>query len=49
MFQQRLTSNIRVNVGMVSYGHVTGDIGYQPTKGLKWKGNRAITQRQLVV
>ncbi|XP_060191985.1 uncharacterized protein LOC132621661 [Lycium barbarum] len=28
---------------------VTGDIGYKPSKGLKWKGTKAVTQRQLQV
>ncbi|XP_018622993.2 uncharacterized protein [Nicotiana tomentosiformis] len=32
---------------VINSAHVTGDIGYQPTKGLKWKGKTAITQRQL--
>ena len=26
-----------VNTGVVSSAHVTGDIGFKPTKGLKWK------------
>ena len=34
---------------MVSSAHVTGDIGFKPTKGLKWKGKQAMTQRQLQV
>ena len=28
---------------------MTGDIGFKPTKGLKWKGKQAMTQRQLQV
>ena len=34
---------------MVSFAHVTGDIGFKPTKGLKWKGKQAMTQRELQV
>ncbi|OIT01092.1 hypothetical protein A4A49_19934 [Nicotiana attenuata] len=30
---------------VINSAHVTGDIGYQPTKGLKCKGKTAITQR----
>ncbi|KAM3267481.1 hypothetical protein P3S67_032318 [Capsicum chacoense] len=43
----RLASNRRVNTGIMSSAHVTGDIGYQPTKELKWKNLCAVTQRQL--
>ena len=32
---------------MVSSAHVTGDIGFKPTKGLKCKGKQAMTQREL--
>ncbi|XP_060178898.1 uncharacterized protein LOC132609080 [Lycium barbarum] len=46
---QRLPSKRRVNTGVRSSAHVTGDIGYQPTKGLKWKGKQAVTQRELRV
>ena len=34
---------------MVSFAHVTSDIGFKPTKGLKWKGKHAMTQRKLQV
>ena len=34
---------------MVSSAHVTGDIGFKPTKGLKWKGKKFMTQRELQV
>ena len=34
---------------MVISLHVTGDIGFKPTKGLKWKGKQAMTQRKLQV
>ena len=34
---------------MVSSAHVTGDIGFKPTKGLKWKGKKSMTQRELQV
>ena len=34
---------------MVSSAHVTGDIGFKPTKGRKWKGKQAMTQRELQV
>ena len=34
---------------MVSSVHVTGDIGFKPTKGLKWKGKQAMTQREIQV
>ncbi|KAM3382473.1 hypothetical protein P3S68_008047 [Capsicum galapagoense] len=46
---QGLTSSRRVNTGIMSSAHVTDDIGYQPTKGLKWKNLRVVTQRQLQV
>ncbi|KAM3289922.1 hypothetical protein P3S67_018211 [Capsicum chacoense] len=46
---QGLASSRRVNTGIMSSTHVTGDIGYQPTKGLKWKNLRAVTQRKLQV
>ncbi|KAM3304230.1 hypothetical protein P3S67_015262 [Capsicum chacoense] len=46
---QGLASSRRVNTGIMSLAHVTGDIGYQPTKGLEWKNLRAVTQRQLQV
>lgn len=26
---------------------MTGDLGYAPSKGLKWKGKKAITRSQL--
>ncbi|KAH0710930.1 hypothetical protein KY284_012357, partial [Solanum tuberosum] len=35
---QGLSSSRRVNSGVVSSAHVTGDISFKPTKGLKWKG-----------
>ena len=34
---------------MVSSAHVTGDISFKPTKGLKWKGKQVMTQRELQV
>ena len=34
---------------MVSFAHMTGDIGFKPTKGLKWKGKHVMTQRELQV
>ncbi|XP_016465504.1 uncharacterized protein LOC107788341 [Nicotiana tabacum] len=34
---------------LIDSTHVTGDIGYKPSKGLKWKGKEAVTQRQLQV
>ncbi|KAG5600836.1 hypothetical protein H5410_032206 [Solanum commersonii] len=43
------TSSRRVNTGVVSSAHVTGDIDFKPTKGLKWKGKQAMTQRELQV
>ncbi|KAH0660040.1 hypothetical protein KY289_028788 [Solanum tuberosum] len=46
---QGLSSSRRVNTGVVSSAHVTGDIGFKPTKGLKWKGKQAMTQRELQV
>ncbi|KAM3398458.1 hypothetical protein P3S68_001973 [Capsicum galapagoense] len=46
---QGLASSRKVNTGIMSSAHVTGDIGYQPTKRLKWKNLRAITQRHLQV
>ncbi|KAH0685379.1 hypothetical protein KY290_019605 [Solanum tuberosum] len=46
---QRLSSSRRANTGVVSSAHVTGDIGFKPTKGLKWKGKQAMTQRELQV
>ncbi|KAG5600833.1 hypothetical protein H5410_032203 [Solanum commersonii] len=39
----------RVNTSAVSSAHVTGDIDFKPTKGLKWKGKQAMTQRELQV
>ena len=47
--QQGLSSRRRVNTGVVSSAHVTGDIGFKPTKGLKWKDKQAMTQRELQV
>ncbi|KAH0650145.1 hypothetical protein KY284_030057 [Solanum tuberosum] len=44
---QGLSSSMRVNTGVVSSAHVTGNIGFKPTKGLKWKGKQAMTQREL--
>ncbi|KAH0752770.1 hypothetical protein KY285_005918 [Solanum tuberosum] len=32
---------------LISSAIVTGDLGYAPSKGLKWKGKSAITGRQL--
>jgi len=49
ILQQGLSSSRRVNTGVVSSAHVTGDIGFKPTKGLKWKGKQAMTQRELQV
>ena len=49
ILQQGLSSRRRANTGVVSSAHVTGDIGFKPTKGLKWKGKQAMTQRQLQV
>ncbi|XP_049361517.1 uncharacterized protein LOC125826238 [Solanum verrucosum] len=46
---QGLSSNRRVNTGVVRSAHVTGDIDLKPTKGLKWKGKQAMTQRELQV
>ncbi|XP_060208212.1 uncharacterized protein LOC132635723 [Lycium barbarum] len=46
---QGLASSRRVNTGVRSSAHVNGDIGYQPTKGLKWKGKQVVTQRELQV
>lgn len=34
---------------VINSAHVTGDIGYQPTKWLKWKGKTSITQTKLQV
>ena len=34
---------------MVSFAHVTGDIGFKPTKGLKWKDKQVMTQKELQV
>lgn len=34
---------------MITSTHVTGDIGYQPTEGLKRKGKTTITQRELQI
>ncbi|KAM3205203.1 hypothetical protein P3L10_028613 [Capsicum annuum] len=47
--KQGLASSRRVNTDIMSSAHVTDDIGYQPTKGLKWKNLCAVTQRQLQV
>lgn len=44
-----MASSRRVNTAVQSSAHVTGDIGYQSIKGLKWKGKQAITQRELQV
>ncbi|KAH0673346.1 hypothetical protein KY284_024433 [Solanum tuberosum] len=44
-----LSSRRRVNTVVVSFTHVTGDIDFKPTKGMKWKGKHAITQRELQV
>ncbi|KAG5614301.1 hypothetical protein H5410_014125 [Solanum commersonii] len=44
-----LSSSRRVNTGVMSSAHVTGDIDFKPTKGLKWKGKQAMTQRELQV
>ncbi|KAH0642342.1 hypothetical protein KY290_033933 [Solanum tuberosum] len=46
---QGMASSRRVNIGVQSFAHVTGDIGFKPTKGLKWKGKQAMTQRDLLV
>ncbi|KAG5600824.1 hypothetical protein H5410_032194 [Solanum commersonii] len=46
---QGLSSNRRVNTGVVSSAAMTCDIGFKPTKGLKWKGKQAMTQRDLQV
>ncbi|KAH0669180.1 hypothetical protein KY285_023338 [Solanum tuberosum] len=46
---QGLSSSRRVNTGVVSSAYVTGDIGFKPTKGRKWKGKQAMTQRELQV
>ncbi|KAH0682747.1 hypothetical protein KY290_021342 [Solanum tuberosum] len=46
---QGLSCSRRVNTGVVSSAHVIGDIGLKPTKGLKWKGKQAMTQRELQV
>ncbi|KAG5591546.1 hypothetical protein H5410_042060 [Solanum commersonii] len=46
---QGLSSSRRVNTGVVSYAHVTCDIGFKPSKELKWKGKQATTQRELQV
>ncbi|KAH0731298.1 hypothetical protein KY289_002486 [Solanum tuberosum] len=32
---------------LISLAIDTGDLGYAPSKGLKWKGKSAITRRQL--
>nr|XP_009795187.1 PREDICTED: uncharacterized protein LOC104241918 [Nicotiana sylvestris] len=34
---------------LIDSTHVTGDIGYKPSKDLKWKGKEVVTQRQLQV
>ncbi|OIT03180.1 hypothetical protein A4A49_32615 [Nicotiana attenuata] len=34
---------------LIDSTHVTGDIGYKPSKGLKWKEKEDVTQRQLQV
>ncbi|KAG5599035.1 hypothetical protein H5410_030405 [Solanum commersonii] len=39
----------RVNTGVQRSAHVTGDIDFKPTKGLKWKGKQSMTQRELQV
>ncbi|XP_059285197.1 uncharacterized protein LOC132038562 [Lycium ferocissimum] len=46
---QGLASSRRVNTGVRSSALVTCDIGYHPTKGLKWKGKQVVTQRELQV
>ncbi|KAH0679203.1 hypothetical protein KY284_020288 [Solanum tuberosum] len=46
---QGLSCSRRVNTSVVSSVHVTGDIGFKPTKGLKWKGKQDMTQRELQV
>ncbi|KAK6789497.1 hypothetical protein RDI58_013297 [Solanum bulbocastanum] len=49
ILQQGLSNSRRVNTGVVSFAHGTGDIGFKPTKGLKWKGKQAMTQIELHV
>ncbi|OIT02192.1 hypothetical protein A4A49_13608 [Nicotiana attenuata] len=34
---------------LIDYTHVTSDIGYKPSKALKWKRKEAVTHRQLQV
>ncbi|KAG5591288.1 hypothetical protein H5410_041802 [Solanum commersonii] len=46
---QGLASIRRVNIGVQSFAHVTGDIGFKPTKRLKWKGEQVMIQRDLQV
>ncbi|KAG5584828.1 hypothetical protein H5410_045262 [Solanum commersonii] len=46
---QGLSSSKRVNTGVQSSVHVTSDIDFKPTKGLKWKGKQVMTQRELQV
>ncbi|TMW88545.1 hypothetical protein EJD97_018407, partial [Solanum chilense] len=47
--KQGLSSRRRVNTGVVSSVHVTGDIDFKPTKGLKWKDKQVMTQKELQV
>ncbi|KAG5591278.1 hypothetical protein H5410_041792 [Solanum commersonii] len=49
IFQQGLASSRRVNTGVQSSAHVTCDINFKPTKGLKWKSKHVMTQRELQV
>jgi len=45
-----LPTTIKVYTGpLIDSTHIIDDIGYKPSKGLKWKGKEAVTQRQLQV
>ncbi|KAG5600210.1 hypothetical protein H5410_031580 [Solanum commersonii] len=46
---QGLSSSRKVNTSVVSSAYVIGDIGFKPTKGLKWKGTQPMIQRELQV
>ncbi|OIT22961.1 hypothetical protein A4A49_53354 [Nicotiana attenuata] len=41
------SSRLATTPTMINSAEVTGDIGYKPSKSLKWKGKPAISQRQL--
>ena len=41
------SSRVISTAAVMNSAEVTGDIGYKPSKSLKWKGKKAITQREL--